>query len=160
MDVQDRATGIVIHNENILLIERKKPNQHYWVFPGGGVEEGESIEEAVVREIVEETSIKVTIEKKLYTHFYDQAHKNRGNQHFYLCRYESGEPLLGESGEKKAMESGLEYYKPLWYPTSDLEKLLLYPLEIRDWLMEDLRNDFKYTPRTEKIKVEDLRNEL
>lgn len=45
----------------VLLIQRKKmPFQHYWALPGGGfVEENEDLDEAIKRELLEETNIKM-----------------------------------------------------------------------------------------------------
>jgi 8-oxo-dGTP pyrophosphatase MutT (NUDIX family) len=40
----DRVRAILIEASNILLIEREKGGRHYFVFPGGGIEEGEAPE--------------------------------------------------------------------------------------------------------------------
>jgi 8-oxo-dGTP diphosphatase len=50
--------------EGIVLIERKNP-PHGWALPGGFVDIGERVEEALVREMKEETSLDVTIESLL-----------------------------------------------------------------------------------------------
>ena len=44
-----RASAIVIRDNKILLIHRKKEGREYWVFPGGGIEEGEKGEETIVK---------------------------------------------------------------------------------------------------------------
>ncbi len=160
MKPPDRAVAIVIHNKNILLIERMNDGQHYWVMPGGGVEVNETIEEAVIREVLEETSLEVEIVKKLYIHMYNSAHMGRGDQYFFLCSYVSGDPRLGNSNEKVEMDSGRQYYKPQWVPLQSLDTLLLYPLEIRDWLIEDLKNNFKDTPKIDYIDPQNLRQGL
>ena len=59
-----RAGGVCILDNKILLIhrinlERPVGEQEYYVIPGGGVEEGESLQDAAVREVDEETSVKV-----------------------------------------------------------------------------------------------------
>ena len=59
-----RAVAILIKNDEILLIYRKNEKE-YFVFPGGGVEERETIEQAVIRELMEETTIEVKINKLL-----------------------------------------------------------------------------------------------
>ena len=52
----------------ILLIQRKYPPfEGQWAIPGGFVEEGESLEHAVERELAEETGVKINYLEQLYT---------------------------------------------------------------------------------------------
>jgi 8-oxo-dGTP diphosphatase len=60
-----RAAALIIKEDKILLMHRKKEGREYWVFPGGSVEEGETPEEAVIREIMEELSLKAISEPEL-----------------------------------------------------------------------------------------------
>ena len=152
-----RAVGILIKNDRVLLIRRTKEGKKFWVLPGGGVEENEKVEKAVVREVEEEASIKCKIVKLLYTHIYpDLEHK----QFYYLCKHISGNPKLGEYNEFHTMEEKDQTYEPVWVKIEDLPKKLLYPLEIRDWLIKDYRANFKDTPRTATLKSTDLCQEL
>ena len=58
--------GIIIKNNEILLIKRKNPPyKNKWALPGGFVEYGEKTEEAVLREIFEETGLKTDVDKLL-----------------------------------------------------------------------------------------------
>jgi len=56
--------GIVIRNKKILLIQRKnQPFKGKWALPGGFIEYGEKAEDAVIREMFEETGLKTEINK-------------------------------------------------------------------------------------------------
>jgi mutator protein MutT len=148
-----RAVAIIVNNEKVLLIHRISHGKEYHVFPGGGVENGETVEEAVLREVQEETSLEVKIEKLLYHHIYD----DNTEQFFYLCRYVSGEPKLGDGNEARDMgKSNDNFYNPVWYEIKGLPQLLLYPLEIRDWFIEDAKANFGNVPREATIKVSEL----
>ncbi|MEI8328023.1 MAG: NUDIX domain-containing protein [Candidatus Taylorbacteria bacterium] len=70
-----RATAIVIRDGHALLIHRKNEKE-YFVFPGGGVEKGETPERAVIREVMEETSIEVRLVKLLESKLYDDGSEN------------------------------------------------------------------------------------
>ena len=60
-----RAVAVIVNNRKILLMHRINNGKEYHVFPGGGVENGETVEQAVLREVQEETSLEVKIEKLL-----------------------------------------------------------------------------------------------
>ncbi|NQU99054.1 NUDIX hydrolase [Candidatus Woesearchaeota archaeon] len=60
------AAVLVEHEGKLLLGERNKVNANgLWIIPGGGVDFGETLEEAAIREIKEETNLDVDIVKFL-----------------------------------------------------------------------------------------------
>ena len=64
---EPRITRAVLVEKDgkFLLAERNKENyKGYWIIPGGGVQFGETIQDAAVREIKEETNLDAVIEKK------------------------------------------------------------------------------------------------
>ncbi len=151
-----RAVAIVIKNNQLLVLFRRKDGKEYFTFPGGGVESGENIEDAAIRELKEETSIEAKIKKLLYHHIYDDDTEH----YFYLCDYMSGIPKLGDNSEEKIRNLSGNFYEPRFVNIDNLKNLLLYPLEIRDWLIEDLKNDFKNCPKVASLKVSELRENI
>jgi len=151
-----RAVSILLKEDEVLLMYRKNTNE-YFVFPGGGVEKGETVEQAVIRELKEEATIEAKINKLLYSHVYDDD----TDQFFYLCDYVSGEPKLEEnSPEKIEMLEGKEFYNPQWVKVEELNKMLVYPLEIRDLLIEDYKLNFTNPVKMFNFRVSDLRQSL
>ncbi len=60
------AAAIIVQDEHILLIQRgNPPQQGRWTLPGGKVEHGESLQEAVRREVAEETGYLVEVGAEL-----------------------------------------------------------------------------------------------
>ncbi len=131
MDSQ-AARGLVLHNNNILLMYREKKGKKYYAIPGGKAENGESLEDAVVRELFEETSIHVEIDKHLGA-FVDKD-KNK-TQHLYLCKYVKGKPELRvDSVEQGFMNEDItNYFRPEWVDVDKLDSLTIKPFVIADF---------------------------
>jgi 8-oxo-dGTP diphosphatase len=60
-------SSVVLKKDDKLLLVKEvlESKKEYWIFPGGGVEFGETIEEAAVREAKEETGLDVEIKEFL-----------------------------------------------------------------------------------------------
>lgn len=70
-----RAQVVLLRGDRILLARHVCHDREYWVLPGGAVEEGETIEQAAIRETREETGLEIRIERLLYV---EQPGEGRG----------------------------------------------------------------------------------
>lgn len=64
--LQVRVTGIVVEDDRILLVKQRVSADRAWSLPGGRVEQGETLEAAIVRELEEETGLTTEVVKLLY----------------------------------------------------------------------------------------------
>jgi len=96
--------GIILKGSKILLVKRAiKPFSGYWVIPGGHVEYGERVEEALKREMKEELGLTVKI-KKLFGVYSDPKRDPRYHtvSVVYLCQKTKGKINLNrEASELK-----------------------------------------------------------
>ncbi|MGE0453874.1 MAG: NUDIX hydrolase [Vicinamibacteria bacterium] len=98
--------GLVVRDGRVLLIRRgKQPLYGRWTLPGGTLELGESLEQAVVRELLEETGVHVRPLELLTVFERIERADDRVVYHYvivdYLCEYLSGEP----QGASDALEA-------------------------------------------------------
>ena len=64
------AVGAVVFNSagEVLLVKRKnEPSKNMWTIPGGRIQAGETLSQAVEREIFEETALKIKVGEIVYT---------------------------------------------------------------------------------------------
>jgi len=111
-------------------MHRIKNGQEYFVFPGGGIKENESEEDAVIREVKEELSLDTKIDKLAF------QIENRGQEELYfLIKEFSGTPKLG-SPEKERMNENNQYH-PEWIGLDTASNLVnFYPEEARIKLLQ------------------------
>ena len=130
-----RASAIIIKNNQVLLMHRKKEGKEYWTFPGGGIEEGETGGEAVVREVKEETGLVCTKVAKAF----EVETFEGGNLHpYYFCEVEDGQPKLG--GPEAERNSPDNWYQVEWVSLGDVEKINLLPETAKNKFLE-VRHD-------------------
>ena len=117
--IRDSARSIILQGEKVALIHSLKYD--YYKFPGGGVESGESIVDALLRETQEEAGLLVIpasvkeygYVSRVQKSAYDPTEKFVQNNYYYLCRAEetlAEQSLVGYESEECFT---LEYVDPL-----------------------------------------------
>ena len=124
--------GIVLDplTRHVLLVKRR--DVPIWVLPGGGVDSGESLEDAVVREVLEETGLQTKV-IKILSH-YTPINKLSFHTFVYLC-----EPISGE------LTKGDETANVGYYPIDNLPSSFFYIH--KGWLMETLKLNHQFFSR-------------
>lgn len=123
---RQRASAVILKDKKVLLIRRIKSDQDYYVFPGGGVDEGESIKDALIREVKEELNLDVK-EQKLIFSIEDLSvppfvtiHKGSRDEHYFLVENFTGLPQFG--GPEKDQMNEQNQYHIEWIELGDMSK--------------------------------------
>lgn len=129
-----RVAGIIIKDGKILLMRRIKNGEEYYVLPGGSVEEGESVEDALKREIKEELSLNVLK--------YDPAFEieNKGVKEAYYLIMDFSGTLQLAGPEKEKMNEQNQYY-PEWFN-------LIKASELKNLMPREAVNKLRRLPET------------
>ncbi|MCH9630374.1 MAG: RNA pyrophosphohydrolase [Chlamydiia bacterium] len=138
MDRSQESVSVVIFKDDykkILLIKRE--DVPVWALPGGGIEENETTETTAVREVEEETGLKVKIKRKV-----GEFHpKNRLTKltHLYECTVESGSLSLSD-----------ETIDIKYFDVSSLPNLM--PPPYQEWIYDAAKNlDHCLVKKTESV---------
>ncbi|WP_051964874.1 NUDIX hydrolase [Deinococcus misasensis] len=131
-----RARAILLRDDHIALMHREKMFDgallKYYVFPGGGIDAGETPEQAVVREVKEELGLEVRVER-LFTEVHGQSHEG-----FFWCQITGG--VFGTGTGPEFAGAGNGTYTPMWVPLDHLPELPVWPEPLKVMLLESLRS--------------------
>lgn len=145
MAIRSGAKAIIIKDKSILLNQcHHSDGRTYYDLPGGGQNQYESIEDAVVREVLEETGLTVRVKRfvalaeEIYTdtdlrcHYPDYAHCL---MHIFLAE-------LTETPAKAPLETDYGMEKSVWIPVADVQWLdEVRPPQLKNSLIQILENE-------------------
>lgn len=120
MENPESVAGVIFSSQKkeVLLIKRR--DVPVWVLPGGGIDLHESSEDAIVREILEETGFTVKVTRLIGD--YIPINRLAKRTHLFECSISSGEQTLSEETKDIA-----------FFP---LEKLPLLPPPYSEWILD------------------------
>ncbi len=138
---------LIDRSERILFLHAREPSSgsSFWVMPGGGLDEGESFEDAARRETLEETGIDVSVGQCVW--FRRHRHEWNGRpadqyERFFAARVDAEEIEI----RGKEMDSYIIGYR--WWSLSDLiaSDEDFAPRRIAELLEPIFREDYPETP--------------
>ena len=112
------VSAAIIHDGRNIYLARKAKGEYkgFWEFPGGKIEQDESGEMAVVREIREELGLDIFVEQKLFTVEHDSPTFHL-KMDCFLCSICSGGIKLSEHDDAR------------WFSIAQLDDLPLLPAD-------------------------------
>lgn len=120
--IDQSVIGIVFSKDQVLLIKRR--DVPVWVLPGGGLDEKETPEQGVVREVLEETGFEVEIIRKVGE--YSPINRLARFTHLFECKIIKGSPMIGS--ETKDVQ---------FFSIKNLPKLLPPPYDV--WINDSYK---------------------
>ena len=102
--------AVVIRNGEILLTREDRSD--LWLIPGGGLEEGETLEQCCRREAEEETGLLVAPDSRFLV-MYEYYEEYRYISHYYLCH------VTGKGQMRLTEQEKLRGLRPVWLPVQE-----------------------------------------
>ena len=122
-----RVAAVIFKDGTFTLLRRQKNGEHYYVFAGGLVEEGEKLEDALRREIREELGIEITIDRLLF----DLVNREQYEYYYLVTQWEGDAQLIMDGPEKTTIGSN-NTYELAEIEFAELKTINLLPHEARD----------------------------
>jgi 8-oxo-dGTP pyrophosphatase MutT (NUDIX family) len=118
-----------VRDGSVCLIERHRDGMQYFLFPGGGVEEGETFAQAAAREAREELGVEVELGDVLL-----DLEFHRRRQVYFSADVVAGTVRDGYFTETSFLDGT---YRPVWVPIASLVTLDARPRELVALLLDD-----------------------
>jgi 8-oxo-dGTP pyrophosphatase MutT (NUDIX family) len=121
-----RVRAIIIDQGRILFMKLVRKDRTLWFLPGGGVEEGETHEVALIRECKEELGVDVCVEK-----YFDIVKSNYLGEHhehsLYFCKITGGAVGTGEGPEFQGGDYYTGEHIPEWLSAEEFRDIIIKP---------------------------------
>ena len=143
-----RAAAIVVEGDSVLLVQHQhddlQDGRSWWVPPGGGVEDDESLVECAQRETLEETGMSVEIGRIAYVREFVEPGYHHCEVFFVATSY-LGTPIVGSNSETDNFDVVHLIKDARFVRRDEMAGMTIYPEEIKTTLWDDLANGFSGT---------------
>lgn len=137
--IRSAARAIIICNGSLLATKMKDHRGVYYILPGGGQLPGETLEDAVRRECLEEVGLKVKVVRMLYVreyigknHTFSKRHKAFHQlEHVFECEVED------PTGACPGVETDNHQIGVNWLSLEAFQNIRFYPESIKPYITKD-----------------------
>lgn len=139
------ARAIIIEDNKVLVMHRNKYGNKYYTLVGGRVNDNETLEDALVREVREETGLDV-IKARLV--FFEEHPSPYNEQYIYLCEVTEHESIAIQDTSEEALMNKLELttHEPMWVDTGLFSRLPFRTVELQKAIVNALKKGFPKEP--------------
>ena len=139
------ARAIIIENDKMLVMYRNKYGSQYYTLVGGRVNDGESVEQALVREIKEETGLEITSARLV---FFEDHPEPYNQQYTYLCEVAPhDQAAVQETSEEGFMNRlGANMHEPQWVALKGFSHLPFRTPQLQEAIVHALKKGFPKEP--------------
>ena len=136
-NIRIRVAGLFLKDDSILLVRHEKNGKSYWLLPGGGVEFGETLEEALIREFKEEVGLTIEVGNLVLVQdsIPPDRHRQVLNLYFQVTSSDTHITVTPDNVLRDAA----------YYPLSELMSMTLHP-DVRLELLEGIHSGWKNSP--------------
>lgn len=140
--IRIRSCGLLISGDSILLVQLKSPvtNDYIWIPPGGGLQFGETLKEALKREFKEETGLHVEVKELIHIHEFIE-NRIHALEFYFEVEVKSGNVRLGvdpEYGKDAQILKDIGFHK-----LDKLDEIDFKPESLIAVLQSDTRSSFR-----------------
>jgi 8-oxo-dGTP pyrophosphatase MutT (NUDIX family) len=137
--------AIVIEGDKILVMHRNKQGSQYYTLVGGRVNEGESLEQALVREIKEETGLEIVEARPVY---FEEHPEPYNQQYIYLCKVAPhGDIAIQEYSEEGMMNRvDINIHTPMWADIGSFKSLAFRTPQLQTAIVQGMKKGFPNEP--------------
>ncbi len=144
-DMRKAARAIIIEDGKLLVMRRDKHGDIYFTLVGGVVDDSESIEQALVREVKEETGLNVTALRLVYVEEHPAPYNE---QYIYLCHIGPHADVAIQDGSEEGFMNRMNgnTHQPMWVDGSAFATLAFRTPQLQTAMLEAFRKGFPTQP--------------
>jgi 8-oxo-dGTP diphosphatase len=131
---RERAGVLLLDDKRLAVIERQRGDRHYWVIPGGGVEDGEDPAAAAEREAAEELGVPVDVGRLLV----QIDHRTRSGiiERQWYFEATADDRRIQVVGPETGHGPDHGSYSAVWLPLDRLDPTATFPKAVATWVLE------------------------
>ncbi len=139
------ARALIIKDDKILVMHRNKHGTQYYTLVGGRVNDNETLEEGLAREVREETGLEVTASRLVFTEKHPDPYND---QYVFLCEVAPYDKVEIQAYSEEALMNrfDLNTHKPMWAETKSFGHLHFLTSPLQQAIDEGLRKGFPNDP--------------
>lgn len=141
------ARAIVVKDDKILVMYRNKYGSQYYTLVGGRADKNETPEQAVVREVKEETGLDIVASQLVF------IEKHRGfysDQYIFLCHVQNDPAIAVQENSEEGLLNKLQtnIHRPEWAEIKSFSKLPFRTIQLQKAIATAFKEGFPTEPLT------------